>query len=445
MTHDLLSIAHDLVQMAVKAGATSADAIAISSLSQGVSLRHGVIEEFEQSESQEVGLRLFVGQSAALIGGSVLTKDGLQRLVDRAIAMAKLAPPDPFAGIAEPAQLATEFPDLDLVSKTETSMEQLQALAKRAEDAGLAIAGVTRSNGGSASSSKRNVAMAASNGFARSWERSSFGISASVVAGEGTAMERDYDGHGASHFEDLDSPEKIGTTAGERAVARLNPRKIASQRIPVLYDRRVASSLVGHLLGGINGGSIARGTSFLKQDLGTPIFAPNVTVVEDPHRLRGPASRPCDGEGLPTVRRNIIDQGVLTTWITDLRAARQLGLTPTGHGSRGLTSPPSASTSNIHMEAGQRTPEAIMKDFGTGLLVTEFIGSTINMVTGDYSRGASGFWIENGEKAYPVSGITVAGNLRDMFKALEPASDLIFRGGTNVPSCFLGDMTIAGL
>jgi PmbA protein len=445
MTTDLLSVANDLVQMALKAGATSADAIAISSLSQGVSLRHGVIEEFEQSESQDIGLRVFVGQSAALIGGSVLTKDGLQRLVERSIAMAKLAPPDPFSGIADPSQLAKVFPDLDLVSKTEKTMEELKALAERAENAGLAIKGVTRSNGGSASSSKRMVAMAASNGFARSWERTSFGISASVVAGEGTSMERDYDGHGASHFEDVESPEKIGTTAGERAIARLNPRKIASQRIPVLYDRRVAGSLVGHLLSGINGSSIARGTSFLKEDLGKVLFAPNVTLVEDPHRVRGPASRPCDGEGLPTLKRNIIDQGVLTTWIMDLRAARQLGLAPSGHGSRGLTSPPSASTSNIHMEAGVRSPEAMMKDFGTGLLVTEFIGSTINMVTGDYSRGASGFWIENGEKAYPVSGITVAGNLRDMFKALEPASDLIFRSGMNVPSCFLGEMTIAGL
>jgi PmbA protein len=445
MTIDLLSVANDVVQMARKAGATSADAIAISSRSQGVSLRHGVIEEFEQSESQDVGLRVFIGQSAALIGGSVLTKDGLQRLVDRAIAMAKLAPADPFAGIAEPSQLATEFPDLDLVSKTEKSMEELQALANRAEEAGLAIKGVTRSNGASAGSSRRLVAMAASNGFARAWERTGFSIGASVVSGEGTEMERDYDGHGAAHFEDVDSPEKIGTTAGERAVARLNPRKIASQKVPVLYDRRVASSLVGHLLGGINGASIARGTSFLKDDLQKSIFAQQVTIVEDPHRLRGMASRPCDGEGLTTAKRNIIDKGTLTSWIMDLRAARQLGLPPTGHGSRGLTSPPSASTSNIHMEAGARSPEEIMKDFRTGLLVTEFIGSTINMVTGDYSRGASGYWIENGEKAYPVSGITVAGNLRGMFKNLEPASDLIFRSGTNVPSCFLGEMTIAGL
>jgi PmbA protein len=445
MTHDLLSITSDVVAMALKAGATSADALAISSRSQDVSLRHGVIEELEQSESQDVGLRVFVGQSAALIGGSVLTKDGLQRLVERAVAMAKLAPPDPYAGLAAAEQLAKNPLDLDLVSQTELDIEQLKALALRAETAALDVKGVTRSGGASASASRRHVAMAASNGFAKAWQRTSFSTSTSVVAGEGTAMERDYDGHGATHFEDMDSPEKIGVTAGERAVARLNPRKIASQTCAVIYDRRVASSLFGHLLGGISGAAIARGTSFLKEDMGKAIFAPHVTLVEDPHRLRGPGSRWFDGEGLPTQQRNIIDRGVLTTWIMDLRSSRQLGLAPTGHGSRGLTSPPSASPSNLHVEAGGRSPEDMMRDMGTGLLVTEFIGSTINMVTGDYSRGASGFWIDGGEKAYPVSGITVAGNLRDMFANLEPASDLIFRGGMNVPSCYLGPMTIAGL
>ena len=273
-------------------------------------------------------MRLFLGQSAALIAGSVLTPESLQRLVDRAIAMAKLAPPDPYAGIAEPELLAKTFPDLDMVSKTELTMTELQALAQRAEDTALGITGVTKSNGASANSSRRFVAMATSNGFARGWERTSFGVSASVVAGEGTGMERDYDGHGAAHFEDMETPEKIGRTAGERAVKRLNPRKIDSQRIPVLYDRRVAGSLVGHMLGGISGSAIARGTSFLKGDLGKALFAPHVTIVEDPHRLRAPSSRPVDGEGLPTVKRNIIDKGVLTTWIMDLRAARQLGLAP---------------------------------------------------------------------------------------------------------------------
>jgi PmbA protein len=444
MTIDLLSVASDIVDLSLKSGATSADAMAISSKSEEVTLRHGIIENVERSESQDVGLRVFVGQSAGLISGSVLSREGLQRLVDRAIAMARLAPPDPYAGLAEPNQLAESFPDLDLVSLRELSATELQELARRAEDAALAIDGVTRSIGASTGASWRDAAVVASNGFSRTSQRTSFGISASVVAGEGTAMERDGDGHGALHFEDLDSAEKIGRTAGERAVARLNPRKISSQTAPILFDRRIATSLIGHLLGAINGSAIARGTSFLKNDLGKSLFNANVNIVDDPLRKRGLASRPTDGEGLPTKRMNIIDKGLLTSWILDLRSARQLKLPPTGHGSRGLASPPSPSTSNVHMDAGIRSPAEMMNDFKSGLLVTEFIGSSINMVTGDYSRGCSGFWIENGEIAYPVSEVTIAGNLRDMFAALEPANDLLFRGAVNAPSCFLGEMTIAG-
>ncbi len=444
MTTDLLSVASDIVNLALKSGATSADAMAISSKSEEVTLRHGIIENVERSESQDVGLRVFVGQSAGLISGSVLSRDGLQRLVDRAIAMAKLAPPDPYSGLADSDQLAESFPDLDLLSSRELSSTELQGLARRAEDTALAIKGVTRSNGASAGASWRDAAVVASNGFSRKSQRTSFGISASVVSGEGTAMERDGDGHGAIHFEDLESAEKIGKTAGERTVARLNPRKISSQTAPILFDRRIATSLIGHLLGAINGGAIARGTSFLKNDLGKTLFGPSITIVDDPLRLRGLASRPSDGEGLPTKRMNIIDKGELTTWILDLRSARQLKLPPTGHGARGLASPPSPSTSNVHMEVGARSPAEMMKDFKRGLLVTEFIGSSINMVTGDYSRGCSGFWIENGEIAYPVSEVTVAGNLRNMFAALEPANDLLFRGAVNAPSCFLGEMTIAG-
>ena len=444
MTTDLLSVASDVVALAMKAGATAADAMAISSEDQQVTLREGIIEEMERSESQDVGLRVFVGQSAGLITGSVLNRDGLNRLVERAIAMAKLAPPDPFAGLAGPEQLATSFPDLDLVSKVHLTSEELQQLAKRAEDTALAIKGVTKGNGASAGAGRRHAAMAASNGFQRAWSRSSFGISTSVVAGEGTAMERDGDGHGAVHFEDVESPEKIGRTAGERAVARLNPHKLDSRKAPVLFDRRVASSLVGHLAGGINGAGIARGTSFLKNDLGKKLFSGRVTIIDDPLRPRASGSRPVDGEGLPSRRVSFIDKGVLTSWVLDLRSARQLGLKPTGHGSRGLASPPSPSTSNLHMEAGERSPEEMMKDFRRGFLVTEFIGSSINMVTGDYSRGASGFWIEGGAIAYPVSEVTVAGNLRDMFAALEPANDLQFRSVVNAPSCYLGEMTIAG-
>jgi PmbA protein len=444
MSIDLMSVAADAVEMAKKAGATAADAMAISAVDHSVSLRHGAIEELEQSESHDVGLRVFVGQCSGLIAGSVLTREGLQRMVDRAIAMAKLAPPDEFAGLASPDQLARDLPDLDLYSEKQLTADELQSLARRAEDAALGVKGVTKSNGASASQSKREIAMVASNGFARAWKRSSFGTGVSAVGGEGTAMERDYDGHGANHFEDMESPEEIGKRAGERTAKKLNPSKVDSQTVPVLFDRRISTSLIGHFLGAITGSSIARGTSFLKDEMGKLVFNDRVTIIDDPHRLRGAGSRPVDGEGLPTHLMNIIDKGVLTSWIMDLRAARQLKLKPTGHGSRGLSSQPSASTSNVHMLAGTRTPDEMMKAMGTGFLVTEFIGSSINGVTGDYSRGASGFWIENGEIAYPVSEVTVAGNLKDMFKALEPASDLQFRGSFNAPSCFLGEMTLAG-
>jgi PmbA protein len=444
MAVDLMNVAAEAVAIAKKAGASAADAIAIASQDQSVSLRHGTIEELEHSESQDVGLRVFVGQSSGLISGSVLTRDGLNRLVERAIAMAKLAPPDEFAGLASSDQLARNLPDLDLHSSKQLSAEELQSLARRAEDSALSVKGITKSNGASASQSKREVAIVASNGFARAWKRSSFGIGASVVAGEGTSMERDYDGHGANHFEDMESPEEIGTRAGERTIKKLNPRKVNSQTVPVVFDRRISTSLIGHLLGAISGSSIARGTSFLKGEMGKMVFNPAVTIIDDPHRLRGPGSRPVDGEGLPTNKMNFIDKGILTSWVLDLRSARQLKLVPTGHGSRGLSSPPSPSTSNVHIVAGTRSPEEMMKSIGTGFLVTEFIGSSINGVTGDYSRGASGFWIENGEIAYPVSEVTIAGNLKDMFKAIEPASDLQFRSATNAPSCFLGEMTLAG-
>lgn len=436
---DLLDIAKDILRLARSEGATSADAIVADVADTSVSVRNGEIENLEQSEAREATVRVFVGQSSASMSGSVLTPDALQRLVARAVAMAKLAPPDPYAGLAEPSQLATSFPEIDVASDERVNADQLRDRALEAERVALAVTGVTKSNGAGASAYAGRSAMAASNGFERTSRRTSFGNSVSVIAGEGTSMERDYDGHGAVYWSDLESAEKIGRTAGERAVRRLNPRKVPSQTVPVIFDRRIATSLVGHLVGGINGAAIARGTSFLKGDLGKSLFRPEVSIIDDPLRKRGLASRSVDGEGLPVSRRAIIDTGVLTNWILDLRSARQLGLQPTGQGSRG-----GPTTSNLHMERGTRSPEDMIKAIGKGFLVTEFIGSSINMVTGDYSRGASGYWIENGELAYPVSEITVAGNLRTMFASLEPATDLIFRTSTVAPSCFLGEMTLAG-
>lgn len=436
---DLLNTAKNLLALATRHGATAADAIVGESRDTSVSVRNGEVENLEQAESKEATIRVFVGQSSARMSGSVLTPDALERLVVRAVEMAKLAPPDPHAGLADPSQLATHFPNLDVASDETVSADQLRDRALEAERVARAVAGVAKSNGAGASAYAARSAIAASNGYERASRRTSFGNSVSVIAGEAAAMERDHDGHGAVYWSDLEPAEKIGRTAGERAVRRLNPRKVASQTVPVIFDRRISTSLIGHLVGAINGAAVARGTSFLKGDLGKKLFADTVTIIDDPLRQRGLASRSADGEGLPVQRRALIDRGILANWILDLRSARQLKLPPTGQGGQG-----GPSTSNVHMTAGTRSPDEMMKAMGTGFLVTEFIGSSINMVTGDYSRGASGYWIENGEPTYPVSEVTVAGNLRAMFAALEPSTDLIFRSSTVAPSCFLGEMTLAG-
>jgi PmbA protein len=444
MTEKLLDIAADLASRVRKLGATAADAMAIDQSEVSVSIRNGEVENIERSEAMGIGLRVFAGQSSAIVSGSVLTADSLQKLAERGLAMAKAAPPDEFAGPANPEQLAKGDIDLDLVSQVEPSVEQLKVMAIAAEQYGLAVKGVTKSIGSGASASGYFVALASTNGFSRSYRRTGYGLSASVICGEGANMVRDYDGTSANHFVDLETSEKIGRTAGERAVAKINAQKLTSRPAPVIFDRRVSASLLGHLAGAINGAAIARGVSFLKDDLGKAIFKPNITIVDDPLRLRGPASRSFDGEGLAVQRRLLIDKGVLTGWVLDLRSARQLNMAPTGQGARGMASQPSPSTSNVHLEPGEETPEAMMKALGSGLLVTEFIGASINSSTGDYSRGVSGFWFENGEIAYPVSEITVAGNLKDMFASLVPANDLIFKGATNAPSCLVEGMTIAG-
>ena len=444
MSDELLNLAQMAVDKAIKLGATAADAIVVDGFSTSVSVRQGKIEDVGRSEARDIGIRVFAGHSSAIIAGSVLTAEAIGKLAERALSMAKLAPPDPFSGIAEPSQLAKDVIDLDLVGEESPSPLKLQELAFAAEAAALAVPGVSKSNGAGSSASSNSVAIAASNGFAQAYRRTGYGLSASVIAGDGTSMERDYDGTSALHFSDLETPEKIGRSAGERAVKRVNPRKVASQTVPVIFDRRVSSSLIGHLAGAINGASIARGVSFLKDDLGKTLFKPGVTIVDDPLRIRGFSSRSFDGEGLPTERRNLIDKGVLTSWVLDLRSARQLGLAPTGSGARGLGSQPGPSTSNLHMGPSAKSPEDMIRDIGTGLLVTEFIGSSINSATGDYSRGATGFWIENGEIQYPVSEITIAGNLKSMFASLEPANDLIFKSSVNAPSCLIESMTLAG-
>ena len=440
MIDDLLSLAGEACSHAMKLGADAVHAVAADGRSTEISILDGKIEKVEQSEARDISLKVYAGKSSASISGSVLTKEAIHRLAETALNVARLAPPDPFAGIADPDQLAKHIPDLDLAADDLPTPQTLEELAKRAEAAGLAVKGVTKSSGAGASRSESSVGIVISNGFAQGYRRTGTGLSMSAIAGEGLAMQRDYDYTSAVHFADLRDPETIGRNAGERAVKRVDPRKVKSQSVPVIYDRRVASGLIGHLLGAINGAAIARGTSFLKEQMGQQIFGSHITIVEDPFIRRGHGSRPFDGEGLACHAKNLIDKGVLTQWILDLRAARQLGLAPTGQGSRG-----GPSTSNVYLPAGEQTPEDQIKSISQGLYVTELIGSSINNVTGDYSRGASGFWIENGELTYPVSEITIAGNLKDMFKTIVPASNLEFRASVNAPNCLVEGLTIAGV
>ncbi len=440
MIEDLLTLAGEAVSHARTLGADAVHAVAADGRSTEIEIREGHIEKVEQAEARDISLKVYAGKSSATISGSVLTKEAIHRLAETALAMAKLAPPDPYAGIADPEQLATEIRDLDLAGDDMPNAEGLEKLARQAEAAGLAVAGVSKSGGAGASASDRSIAVVMSNGFAQGYRRTGVGLSMSAIAGEGLGMQRDYDYTSAIHFADLRNAEEIGREAGERAVRRLAPRKVKSQSVPVIYDRRVASGLIGHLLGAINGAAIARGTSFLKDCLGSEIFGSHITIIEDPFIRRGLGSRPFDGEGLACRKTKLIDQGVLTNWILDLRSARQLGLKPTGQGSRG-----GPSTSNVYLPAGAQSPEEQIKEISQGLYVTELIGSSVNMVTGDYSRGASGFWIENGELTYPVSEITIAGNLKDMFRTIMPASNLEFRSSVNAPNCRVEGLTIAGL
>ncbi len=439
-----IDLVTDLLQKARAAGADAADAL----FAEGIALAHaqrlGKIDKLERSEGQDLGLRVFVGQRQAIVSTTDLSADSLNQLVDRAVAMARAVPADEFVGIADPDQLATTFPDLDLVADDEPATEVLIARARDAEEAALAVEGITNSEGAEAGWSRSTVTLAASNGFTGGYAVSRHSVSVVPLAGEGTAMERDYDYDTAVYAEDLMDPAEIGRRAAARTLARLNARKVATARVPVVFDKRVAGSLIGHLAGAVNGAAVARGTSFLKDKMGEPVFTAGLSIIDDPHRKRGLASKPFDGEGIANRKREIVADGRLMTWFLDLRSARQLGLETTGHASRGTSSPPSPSSTNLYLPAGTTTPEELMQAVGTGFLVRELIGFGVNLITGDYSRGASGHWIENGVPAYPVSEVTIAGNLADMFMQISPADDLEFRGATNAPTLRVDGMTVAG-
>ncbi|MBS0534843.1 MAG: TldD/PmbA family protein [Proteobacteria bacterium] len=436
--------AERLVKAAIAAGADAADAVAVRGLSQSIEVRDGQVEESESSEGDDLGLRVLIGKRQAVVSTNDTASDGFRVLAERAVAMARVAPEDKFAGLADPSQLTHEFPDLDLIDRNLPAVADLEAMARQAEEAALAVKGVSKSGGASASAGIGGMVLVTSHGFRGEYLGSSHSVSAMAIAGEGTGMERDYDYSSTRHAADLESPQAIGRSAGERAIARLNPRKVTTRKVPVVFDPRVASSLVSHLAGAINGASIARKTSFLRDKMGAKLFADGVRIIDDPLRKRGLRSHPFDGEGVAGKKLALIDDGVLTTWILDCATARELGLATTGHASRGVSSSPSPSASNLHMEAGKVSPEDLIADIKDGFYVTDLIGSGVNGVTGDYSRGASGFWIENGKRTYAVSEVTIAGHLLDMFRNLTPANDLVFKHGINAPTIRLEGLTVAG-
>ena len=420
-----------------------ADAVAVRAVSLAVEVRNGGVEESERSEGDDVGLRVFVGRRQAVVSTNDIKIDVAQ-LAERAVAMARAAPEDPFAGLADSSRLARDIAELDLLDPDLPSVAQLEERALRAESAALAVKGVTKSGGASASAGIGGMVLVTSGGFRGAYLNSGQSVAMTAIAGAGTAMERDYDYSSALHAADLDSPEKVGRTAAERTVARLNPRKVDTKRVPVVFDRRISGSLIGHLAGAINGAAVARKTSFLKNRRGEQLFRRGISVVDDPLRRRGLRSRPFDGEGVASRSLAVVEDGVLKSWLLDSASARELGLTTTGHAQRGVSSTPSPGPSNLHLAPGDATPDALMADISEGFYVTDLIGVGVNQVTGDYSRGASGFWIENGKRAYPVSEVTIAGNLIDVFKALAPANDLEFRFGTNAPTLRVEGLTVAG-
>lgn len=439
------ALLQDVVSAALRAGADAAEAVFAERASLSVTVRLAALEEVEREEARDLGLRVFVGRRQATVSGSDVSAAGRAGLIERVVAMARLAAEDPWAGLAPTDHLANGArPDLQLFDPAEPAPEALEASAGAAEDAARAVGGVTNSGGASATWSASTWRMVTSGGFAGRHRASAFSLSAQAIAGEGSGMEQGGEGRATRWAEDLPAPEAIGAEAGRRAVASLGARKISSTTAPVIFENRLASSLLGPLIGAISGPSVARGVSFLKDRLGARLFAAGVTLTDDPHRARGLGSAPFDDEGVANMPMDIIADGVLTTWLLNVSSARQLGMETTGHASRGLAGPPGVGPSNLTLHPGARDQAALMHDAGAGLLVTSMFGPSLNANTGDWSVGCSGHWFENGEIAYPVTEITVAGNLIDIYGRLIPGSDLEIRGSANAPSILVDALAIAG-
>lgn len=435
-----------LLSYAKKAGAEQCDAVATHGRSISVAVRERELEDVDSSEGRDVGLRVIIDGRQACVSSSDMSDMSLKMLAERAVAMAKLAPRDPYCGLAGKDILANPKagPDLELFDPTLRTPEILKTRALEIEDAALSVKGVNQAEGASASWASSAIYFATSEGFGSGWKSSRHGLSVSTIAGKNGAMERDYDYDGTRWLEDLRSPAEIGTAAGNRVIARLGSQKIKSAQLPVIFEERLAGSLISAFLGAISGNAVARGVSFLKNKMGESVFGDHIQIIDDPLIIRGQGSRPWDGEGLSVQKRALIENGVLQTWLLNMSAAQQLGLTSTAHAARGIGSPPGISATNSYLVPGQKTPDDLMREMGEGLLITEMFGPSLNSNTGDYSVGVAGVKIENGERAFPVSEITIAGNLNDVFRSMTPANDIKFDGATNAPSLLVEGLTIAG-
>ena len=437
-------IIEKMLSASTKAGADETDITFISRGGVDVQVRLGKVESAERSEDYQMGLRVFCGNRTATISSSQLDDENITQLAERAVAMAQAAPEDPYARLATSDEQAKNLPEIELCDEIVFSTDQLTEMARSCEDAALTVTGITNSEGSSASQSRTDILIATSTGFSASYQRSSFGFSAVVLAEKDGKMERDYDYSSAVFASDLDKPEDIGAEAARRTLSRLGARKPTTGTFPIIYDKRVSRSIAGHFASAINGVSVAKGTSFLKDYMGEKIAPSNITMIDDPLRPRGFGTCLFDGETLPVSRQSMIENGVLQRWFLDLATAAQLGLTPTGHASRSLSGPPSPSPSNLFIEDGKQSLEELIKDIESGFYVTEMMGSSVSLTTGDYSRGASGFWIENGEITWPATEATIAGNLKEMFMSLTPANDGDLRQSLSAPSLRVDSMMVAG-
>jgi PmbA protein len=448
MTNPALAPLTDaMLDAAMRAGADQADALAIDGTSLQIEVLNGALEQAERAEGLEIGLRVMVGQRQACVSASDTRRETMIEMAERAVAMARLAPEDPTIGLADPAMLSDvrDGAGLDMSDPSgDPDPAALERMALAAEAAALAVKGIAQVQSAAAGFSRRRIHLAASNGFSGGYARSDFGVSCVAITGEGTGMERDYYGDGRNHMADLMPPEVIGRLAAERTIARAGARKPPTGAFPVIYDERISSALIGHLLAASNGSAIVRGASWLRDALGQDVLPKGLDLIEDPHRPRTSGSKPFDAEGLPTSQRSIVADGVLTGWTLDLATARKLGLQSTASASRGTAAPPSPSVGNVALTQGTQSLDDLLADMGTGLLITSMIGASINPTTGDYSRGASGFWVENGEVTYPVNECTVAGNLRDMLRSIRPANDARPHLSRVVPSLLVEGLTIAG-